>query len=340
MVSEHDNVKQGQRTWPNLRRPCSVKNVGLHRSGCWCIVTGVKSKFSQLAVFVSLFLTSCVLRAEGSTFAIVSDSHVGASNSVYPDFIKRMEREGISTLIHTGDATHRGSRGQWEDFARLTGPDKLLHIVPGNHDVRDHATYSRFLGLFQAPYYSFTDDDTLFVLLNTEIPGKRRRIAGEQLAWLTAELDRPFKYKFVFLHEPLFPLLPGNGMDRYAAARDALHLLFVQMRVSLVIAGHDHIYDRTMRDGVEYVIQGATGGRLPWFTKNGKSFRYMIATREEDGYVFTVKDMSGRVRDRFMVNQASSVYRVAAAQWAAPVFLSRLYRIIIDRHRRQRLSPL
>lgn len=298
----------------------------------------MKSKLSQLAVFVSFYLTSYVLRAEGSSFAIVSDTHVGAPNSRYPEIIKRIDREGISTIIHTGDATHRGNKSQWDEFEKITGPDKLLHVVPGNHDVRDHVTHGRYLNLFQSPYYSFADGDTLFVLLNTEIPGTRRRIAGEQLAWLATELDRPFKYKFVFLHEPLFPFLPGNGMDRYAATRDALHQLFVQKRVSLVVAGHDHIYDRTMRDGVEYVIQGATGGRLPWFTKKGKSFRYMVAKRKEDGYSFTVKDMSGRVRDRFLVNEHSARYPVGIAQWGTPV-IARLCRILLDRsHRRTRFS--
>jgi predicted phosphodiesterase len=300
----------------------------------WCIVTGVKSKFSQLAVFISFFLTSYVLRAEESSFAVVSDTHVGAPNSVYPEVIKRIGNEGISTVIHTGDATHGGNKSQWEELERLTGPDKLLHLVPGNHDVRDHTTFARFLDLFRSPYYSFAHGDTLFLMLNTEIPGKRRRIAGEQLAWLATELDKPFRYKFVFLHEPLFPFLPGNGMDRHAATRDALHLLFVQKRVSLVIAGHDHIYDRTTRDGVQYVIQGATGGRLPWFRKSGKSFKYMVAKRKGDGYSFVVKDMSGRVRARFLVNERSARYPLDNAQWAAPV-LARLCRILIGRPYRQ-----
>jgi hypothetical protein len=66
----------------------------------------------------------------------------------------------------------------------------------------------------------------------------------------------------------------------------------------------------------------------------------MIARRREQGYLFTVKDMSGRVRDRFVVDEAAARYPVASAQWGTPVFLSRLYRLIIDRsYRRVRPSP-
>jgi predicted phosphodiesterase len=305
----------------------------------WCIVTGVKSRLSQLLVFVTFLLTSYALRAESSTFAIVSDTHVGARNSVYRKFIRRMEDEGISRLIHTGDITHRGSRSQWEEFLRLTGSDKDLHLTPGNHDVRDQASFSAYLDLFHVPYHSFAEGNALFVFLNTELPGKRRRITGEQLKWLTAELERPFQHKFVFLHEPLFPLLPGNGLDRYARARDALHNLFVKKGVSLVVAGHDHVYNRTTRDGIEYVIQGSTGGRMPWFTKNGKSFRYMVTTRTDDGYSFMVKDLSGTVRDAFLVNGDSFRYPVRSVKWGTPV-LGRLYRFWIDLpSRKAPLSP-
>ena len=43
-------------------------------------------------------------RAQYPVFAIVSDSHVGAGNSVYPAFIRAIEEEKIEMIVHTGDA--------------------------------------------------------------------------------------------------------------------------------------------------------------------------------------------------------------------------------------------
>ena len=44
--------------------------------------------------------------AELTTFAIVSDSHVGAPDSVYPNFIRIIEEKKIGVIFHAGDAIH------------------------------------------------------------------------------------------------------------------------------------------------------------------------------------------------------------------------------------------
>ncbi len=139
--------------------------------------------------------------------------------------------------------------------------------------------------------------------MNTELPGQRARIVGEQLAWLETELQRPFRYKFVFLHEPLFPAVYLHGLDRHKEARDRLHRLFVQTGVSLVVAGHDHLYDRRVRDGITYVIAGGGGGQLAFFVNNGNFYHYIVATRGNDGYSFTVRDIEGNTRDQFFISK-------------------------------------
>ena len=92
-----------------------------------------------------------------------------------------------------------------------------------------------------------------------------------------------------------------HGLDRHPSERDRLHRLFVQSGVRLVVAGHDHIYDRTARDGITYVIAGPTGGAIPPFLKDGDPFCYMVVSRKNDGYSFSVKDLTGDMRDEFSV---------------------------------------
>jgi predicted phosphodiesterase len=255
-----------------------------------------------LLVALCLLLAVPFGRAEYTTFAVVSDTHLGAPNSAYPAFIQAMEAEKITLIIHVGDAINTpGSVSQWNRFFEITGPGRILHLAPGNHDIQGKQSLRVYLTFFPTSYHAFAEGDTLFILLNTELPGEEGMIAGEQLAWLTTELERPFRYKLVFLHEPLFPVIVGHGLDRHKEARDELHRLFVQRGVSLVVAGHDHIYQRRQRDGVTYVIAGAAGGYQEFFGKNGESFRYMVATRAGEGYSFVVKDMEGTVRDLFSV---------------------------------------
>jgi 3',5'-cyclic AMP phosphodiesterase CpdA len=203
-----------------------------------------------------------------------------------------------------GDAINTpGSTNQWKRFLELTGPGKTLHLTPGNHDIRGDKSLSVYLRLFQKPYYSFSDGDTLFILLNTELPGEEEKITGKQLAWLKTELEKSFKYKFVFLHEPLYPLLPRHGLDRYTEARDGLHNLFVTKGVSLVVSGHDHIHGRTTKDGILYITVATLGGQIPLYMKRSEVFRYITTTRNGEGYSFAVWDMEGNPRDRFIINR-------------------------------------
>jgi 3',5'-cyclic AMP phosphodiesterase CpdA len=268
--------------------------------------TGFYFGARTLSVVLLAILVPLMARAEHPTFAVVSDSHVGAANTVYPAFIRAVEEAGIGIVIHTGDAINTpGSRKQWASFLEATGPALKLHLTPGNHDVRGKTSFAAYLKHFPKPYYSFFDDDTLFVLVNTELPGEEAMVTGEQFAWLETELERPFRYKFVFLHEPLFPVVPLHGLDRHLSERDRLHRLFVRSGVCLVVAGHDHVYSRITKDGITYVIAGPTGGTLPAALTNGDPFRYMVVTGKSDGYSFLVKDMAGNRRDEFFLGTAT-----------------------------------
>jgi 3',5'-cyclic AMP phosphodiesterase CpdA len=260
-----------------------------------------------LAIFTALllaFLPLFVQAQQLTRFVIVSDTHTGSPDSMYPSFIRLMEEQKIDVIFHTGDAIHNpGSSKQWAEFFRITGEDKTLYLAPGNHDINGKQSLAVYLKHFPAPYYSFADGDTLFVLLNTELPGETGRIAGEQFEWLKGELDRPFKYKFVFLHEPLFSLLFGHGLDRHKEDRDRLHRLFVKQRVSLVVSGHDHIYLRREKGGITYLIAAAAGGNMDHFPKDSDFFRYIVVARKNGGYSFMVKDMGGGEKDEFILER-------------------------------------
>ena len=265
-----------------------------------------------LSLLACLLLSPLPCLAQNGPFAIASDSHVRASNSVYPAFIKAMDEEKIDMVIHTGDAINTpGSEREWSAFLEMTGPARQLHLAPGNHDIKGPKSVSAYLKHFPKLYYSFSDGDTLFVLLNTELPGEERVVGGEQFEWLKGELEKPFQCKFVFLHEPLFPVVPNHGLDRHREERDRLHRLFLEMGVRLVVSGHDHIYDRSDRSGITYVIAGPTGGRLPPFVRDGDPFRYMVVTRKDGVYSFVNKDMAGVVRDEFLIGGNASDRRLS-----------------------------
>ena len=83
------------------------------------------------------------------------------------------------------------------------------------------------------------------------------KVGDTQRSWLEADLaasDAPFTV--VVLHRPPFSSGSHGSSD---GVRDAFVPLFAD-RVDLVLAGHDHDYERTHAiDGVTYIVTGGGG---------------------------------------------------------------------------------
>ena len=113
------------------------------------------------------------------------------------------------------------------------------------------------------------------------------------------------RYKFVFIHRPLFlpkgSLKRGRVMDRYPVDRDHLHRLFLKTGVKAVFEGDDHRYDRMDKDGILYLITGGGGAPLSAFKKKGGFFHYVWVSALQERVDGEAVDLEGRVRDRFTI---------------------------------------
>jgi len=79
-----------------------------------------------------------------------------------------------------------------------------------------------------------------------------------QLAWLEKEFDSSGSdWKIVFLHHPLYSSGGAHGSD--LQLRAILEPLFVKYKVALVLAGHDHFYERIKpQKGIYYFVIGGS----------------------------------------------------------------------------------
>jgi 3',5'-cyclic AMP phosphodiesterase CpdA len=270
----------------------------------------VSHRFSRFLFFAAIAVVLCSTLAAGtygcSSFAVIGDTRIGLTESVYVKFLRMMDKEGVCFLVLVGDVIDRpGSEKEWARFKELTGPNRRYHIALGNHDAnttRSVGVYRRETG--QAPYHSFAEETDQFIILSSEIPGSEGRIGGKQLVWLQGELRKPFRNRFVFVHRPPFPSTfgKGYGLDRFPGDRDQLHRLFVESKVRAVFAGHEHLYNREEKDGIMYVITGGGGARLLTFSEEyGGFYHYVLAKRSNEGYLFTVFDIGGNKRDQFSI---------------------------------------
>lgn len=192
-------------------------------------------------------------------------------------------------------------REQYQGFFRALEPLQTrgrvpVALAPGNHDIRGSRTNQAiFRELFRGLYYSFDVGAYHFVILDTEEPGREGRIAGAQRTWLKRDLaqNRHAALTFITLHRPLFPVDGhiGSSLDVNIPERDALHRLFVQEGVDCVFAGHEHLYHRQQRDGVDYIITGGAGAPLYAKPRAGGFYHYLLVTADEGAYQVRVRKL-------------------------------------------------
>ena len=175
-----------------------------------------------------------------------------------------------------GDASP--TRGLVRLFAGLTERGVPFYAVLGEQDsigdLRDAEIKSPLFNMMGRRYYSQTFRDglvELFVLdSNTLSSGAGQSLQGDsvQLDWLRTQLaESRATWKVVAIHQPVYSTVRGD-----TAGSDLAHLLeplFTSYGVTLVLQGHDRVYERLVpRAGVVYVTCGnatsvARGGLGP-----------------------------------------------------------------------------
>ncbi len=169
-------------------------------------------------------------------------------------------------VLHTGDLVKNGRRlDEWLHLLRVLPPWPPLIAVRGNHDRGPHF---EALGLAPGPVFGVDLGAAFVVGLDTEVP---------RIEPLAAELDRllagaaGIPWKIVVMHRPTWSNGSHGSDDR--RFNHALVPVFDRHGVDLVLAGHDHNYERfcpskgtgaarrCADDGTLYVT---TGGASPY----------------------------------------------------------------------------
>ncbi len=246
------------------------------------------------------------------SFAVIGDTRGGGK--VYHNLAVRMMEYKPAFVVNTGDVVFYSHKMLWDNFWDLSKPITVPYfLVAGNHDVDDRESegvYRHQAGVAgDEPYYSFSAGNSLFVVLDSSVQGQDRRITGQQYEWLKQVLSTSGKkHKFIFVHHPLYSdkecgTHSGACLDKYVKERDRLTELFKDNKVTAVFAGHEHLYHRSMANGLMQVITGGGGAPLHTDEDKGGFHHFVIVTVEGDEVRGEVIDSSGKVRDKFQIRE-------------------------------------
>ena len=179
-------------------------------------------------------------------------------------------------LVHTGDMVAVGDEeDDWKGFFDVENPllrDRCVFASIGNHELAGEKGIgaAAFLRYFASPdeggrdrpklYGSVRWGNTRFFLLNA-----MDNWSTDQRQWLKDELDRAMNepglaHRVAVLHHGPYSSGPHGGNPR-------LHLngvmpIFKEGKVDLILAGHDHAYERGAGEGIKYLVSGGAGAPL------------------------------------------------------------------------------
>jgi predicted phosphodiesterase len=198
-------------------------------------------------------------------FVVFGDWH---NNGLNEGIYRRIDETRPDFCLVLGDMVNRGSsQDDWDHLERIGGWFFEKHpcwAVAGNHETEGRRKKSdgpeRFQAFWGTPVYevfSFTYSNAKFIGLPEDY------IASEDgLAKLEAEMaSAAGKHVFVFGHFPYYSVGPRGTQATSDPAR-AVARIFAKYKPVAVFSGHEHIYYRTRRDGVNYVVLGCGGGHI------------------------------------------------------------------------------
>jgi len=202
--------------------------------------------------------------AKDLKFVVYGDTRDG--HAVHRKLVKMIMAEHPDLVLQTGDLVHRGNdEALWKIYDEITGQmrkDIPVYPARGNHDIGGTGYEDRVSQPFSSGnklFYSFDKDGCHFISLDAFSP---YREGSAQYAWLSEDLAKNENSKavFVFFHVPPYSVGTVHGSD--LSIRRTLCPLFEKFHVTAVFNGHEHIYYRTVRNGIPYIIAGGGGAPL------------------------------------------------------------------------------
>lgn len=184
-------------------------------------------------------------------------------------------------VLHSGDLVADGR--VWEQWkTQFFDPGNVLFSkvtvlpCPGNHE-RGSELFREYFRLPDPEWYWALDVGPLHLValdLYRELsPDNENWRETPQGAWLVDNLASERPWKLLMLHTPIWSLGPhgrarDDGLPREDPMRFArvnLMPLLIEAGYRLVVSGHDHVYERSLVDGITLITSG--GGGAPTYDR-------------------------------------------------------------------------
>ena len=240
------------------------------------------------------------VRTGSVRFAVIGDSGRGDrwQQEVADQMVAWRQRFPFTFVVMLGDNIYGNSTpSDYElkferPYKALLDAGVVFRAAIGNHDDPGQIHYAKF-NMEGRRYYTFRESErrlagmagagVRFFVLDS------RSLDPDQLSWLREQLaESGTAWKICYFHHPIYT------SGRYRAGARALRLvlepILVEGDVDVVLAGHEHLYERLQpQRGISYFTSGGAGslrrGDIMPSTVHARSF--------DTDYHFMLMEVSG-----------------------------------------------
>ena len=195
-----------------------------------------------ILVFVFCLVPAMALHQDDTfRFALVTDTHIGSTNSA--EDLRRTVKDingndSLAFVIVSGDVTEFGSDSELALAKEiLDSLNKPWYIIPGNHDTKwSESGANSFRVIFGAEAFMFSHDGWLFLGTNSG-PNMRMgpgQIPRENIVWLDSVLSVPENRDMKIISVNHYPL--DEGLNNWYELTDRLKKLDTRLE----LCGHGH----------------------------------------------------------------------------------------------------
>jgi len=222
--------------------------------------------------------TAC-LPGESFTFCVYGDPRPGDTMTTqhHRNVVEQMLLHEPLFCLVLGDMVDDGAdRRLWEEFfdveSELLRKTAIYAVLGDNDYAEGRGLVAEYFPKLRRGYYRFEWGGVQFFALNAwDTTGRQKRsemdAESPQIKWLEAELAkenaRQAAFRVVFLHDPVY-ICRGRSSE---LLRRVWAPLFRKHKVDVVFASW-HMYERSVNDGVTYIISGGGGAELIWMRKD------------------------------------------------------------------------
>ena len=260
------------------------------------------------------------LAKDSVRFALIGDTGTGTEkqHDLANLLLRSRQAFPFEFVLLVGDNLYGGEKPEdyktkFEDVYRpLIDQQVKFYASLGNHDEPAQRFYEHF-NMDGKEYYRFTRANVAFYALNSNYMDKK------QIDWLQSELAKDQSdWKIAFFHHP--PYSSGGKHGSSTQLRKIVEPIFTRYNVNVVLAGHEHFYERIKpQKGIFYFISGAGGKLRKGDVKRGSpltakaydaDMSFMLVEIAKDSMHFQVLSRTGETVDSGVLPRQKAVTAV------------------------------